>query len=246
MECFRRRIEIVYRDLDSELAEARCTLEDDYHHFQVAVTAADGRVSQAWSNALRTPNTLCSAAGDRLVELVGMALSPESASVLVATDQHQQCTHQLDMAGLAIAALAQGRRHRIYEIVIPDRVEGHTRAQLFRDGECILEWQVAGMLIEGPDPYSGRHLGAGFTRFTRDLPLEEAEAALVFRRALFVSQGRGIFLDDLGDRGPVGGCWAWQPERKHILRRQPENRRDFSQRPSDLGRGDSEWLRFAE
>src|SRR5579863_3768913 len=122
MGCYRRRIEIVSRSLDAGRTEARCTLEDDFHHFRVTVTAADGHVSETRSVPLRTPNSVCPAAGDRLTELRGMALNVNSAAVLVATDQYQQCTHHLDMAGLAIAALALERPRRVYDIVVPDRV----------------------------------------------------------------------------------------------------------------------------
>ena len=36
-----------------------------------------------------------------------------------------------------------------------------------------------------------------------------------------------VLLEARDDRGPVGGCWAWQPQRIAQLRRLPENRRDF-------------------
>ena len=244
MPCFRRRIEIVSRETGDGRAQARCALEDDFHHFRVAVEAEDSRVTTTQAISLRNPNSLCPAAGDRLAALVGMALSPDSAAVLAETDQFQQCTHQLDMAGLAIASLALGRPRLVYDIVIPDRVEGRTQAQVFRDGEAVLAWDVAGMTVEGPEPYAGRQLGAGFTRFTRELSRDAAEAALVFRRALFVSQGRGITIESLGKRGPVGGCWAWQPERIDSLHRLPENRRDFGAAPDSLCIEDRDWLAF--
>jgi len=108
----------------------------------------------------------------------------------------------------------------------------------------VLTWQVNGMSIEGPEPYAGLSLGAGFTKFTSTLDRDEAEAALVLRRALFVSQGRGTDFASLGDRGPVGGCWAWQPERKDQLRRLPENRRDLSDCADMILGEDAEWLDF--
>ena len=87
-------------------------------------------------------------------------------------------------------------------------------------------------------------MGAGFTQFTASLGRDEAEAALVLRRALFVSQGRRLDLDALGDRGPVGGCWAWQPERMAQLRRLPENRRNFSAGAEAVLADDVDWLNF--
>jgi len=173
-----------------------------------------------------------------------MALDPASAAVLKQTDQFQQCTHQLDLAGLGVAGMALERPRRAYEITIPDRRDGHTVATLHVDGRTMLVWQVMGMTIEGPAPFEGRSLGAGFTEFTSSLGRDEAEAALVLRRALFVSQGRGLDLAALGDRGPVGGCWAWQPERIARLLRFPENRRDYSNDAQALLADDADWLDF--
>jgi hypothetical protein len=241
---FRRRVQVATRALSAGRLEARCALEDDFHHFRVCLEASDGVVSAVRTSAYRSPNSLCEAAGHQLQELVGMALDPASAAVLKRTDQFQQCTHQLDLAGLGVAGMALERPRRNYEITIPDRQNGHTIARLDVDGQTMLVWQVKGMTLEGPTPFEGRSLGAGFTEFTSSLARDEAEAALVLRRALFVSQGRRLDLATLGDRGPVGGCWAWQPERIARLERLPENRRDYSDDAQALLVGDAEWLDF--
>lgn len=243
---FRRRVAIATRKRQAGEIEARCALEDDFHHFRVTVEASDGFVTTVAADAWRSPNSLCEAAGNRLQELVGMALDPACAAVLRQTDQFQQCTHQLDLAGLGVAALALERPRRTYEVTVPDRQDGLTLATLDVDGEPALSWRVNGMTIEGPAPYEGRSMGAGFTRFTESLGTDEAEAALVMRRALFVSQGRGMDLGTLGNRGPVGGCWAWQPERMDQLRRLPENRRDFSVRSAAVLADDADWLSFRD
>lgn len=243
---FRRRVGIATRKGADGSLEARCAVEDDYHHFRVLLEARDGRIVSARNHALRSPNTLCEAAGGRLEELVGMALDPASAAVFKQADQFQQCTHQFDLSGLGVAALALERPKRIYDAVIPDREDGRTTATLYADGEPVLSWQVNDMTLEGPPPYEDRSLGAGFTKFTATLSRDEAEYALVLRRALFVSQGRGTDFASLGDRGPVGGCWAWQPERKDQLRRLPENRRDLSDSADAILSEDAEWLDFRD
>ncbi len=243
---FRRRIRIATRKRSDGIAEARCAIEDDFHHFRVAVDAREGAVVAVRSDARRFPNSLCESAGHELEKLVGMTLDPASSAVLRQTDQFQQCTHQLDLAGLGVAALAIDRPARTYEAIVPDRQDGHTGARLLVDGESVLDWEVEGMTIIGPAPYERRSLGAGFTQFTAALPPDEAEAALVLRRALFVSQGRGIDTGTLGDRGPLGGCWAWQPQRIAQIERLPENRHDFSARAQDLLADDGAWLEFRE
>lgn len=243
---FRRRVGIATRRREDGSLEARCAVEDDYHHFRVMLEARDGVITSARNQALRSPNTLCEAAGGRLEELIGMKLDPASSAVFRQADQFQQCTHQFDLAGVGVAALALERPRRIYDAVIPDRQEGRTTATLYADGQPVLTWQVNGMTLEGPAPYAGLSLGAGFTKFTGTLDREEAEFALVLRRALFVSQGRGTNFATLGNRGPVGGCWAWQPERKDQLRRLPENRRDLSDCAETILSEDAEWLGFRD
>lgn len=244
MGALHRRIEITTRPVGLDHYEAHSVVEDDYHHFRVSVRAESGRVSAVSSEALRNPNTLCSSAGLRLSEIIGMPLSAASWAVARVADPSQQCTHQFDLAGLAVAALAQQRPRRLYEAVIPDRVSGCTTASLRRDGEDILTWDLRDQTVIGPEPYCGRSVGAGFSAFTQSLPLEEAEAALVLRRAVFISQGRSVNLDNPDLRGPVGGCWAWQPERMGTLKRLPESRRDFTGRADELGAMDHGWLRF--
>jgi len=241
---FRRRVRIATSKHSGEMIEARCAVEDDFHHFRVVLEARDGVITAVRTDARRSPNSLCEAAGHRLQELVGMALNPACAAVFNQRDQFQQCTHQLDLAGLGVAAMAIERPERTYEITVPDRKDGHTIATLYADGQPMLMWRVMGMTIEGPPPYAGQSLGAGFTKFTYSLGRDQAEAALVLRRALFVSQGRGIDIDALGIRGPVGGCWAWQPERIAQIRRLPENRRDFSASSEGALADDVEWLDF--
>jgi hypothetical protein len=244
MGTYHRRIEIRTQTTGPGRSEARCALEDDFHHFRVVVEFEKNQVAEIGSEGFRVPNTLCPSAGHRLRELIGMPLNEASAAVFAVTDQHQQCTHQFDMAGLAIAVMAQKCSHRHYEIAVPDRVEGHTVATVRCDSNEMLRWDVVEMTIQGPAPFTGQSLGAGFTRFTRDLPLRIAEAALVLRRGLFVSQGRRINIDALGRNGPVGGCWAWQPERMEELERLPSSRRDFTGHAGLLTIEDQAWLRF--
>lgn len=227
--------------------EARAALEDDFHNFRVRIRHRDGIVTEATSEAPRFPNALCPAAGRRLSELVGMRLDASSVAAHERTDARQQCTHQLDLAGLAIAAASNGVTARTYEAEAPDRVDGGTVARLWRDGELVLTWEMRESKIVSPDPFSGRDLGSGFTAFARTLPTDLAEAALVLRRAIFISSGRTVDLDAPGRRtGPLGGCWAWQPERADDAIRMVGSTRDFTHRRGELNRGDETWLHAAD
>lgn len=191
MGILHRRVEIATRSLPEGASEARACVEDDFHHFRLWMRARFGVVVNIKTWALRNPTNLCPAAGERVSDLIAMPLNEASAAVNERTDARQQCTHQLDLAGLAVAALARGIRRRTYKAAIPDRVDGATTATLWRDGEEILRWEIDGNAITGPPPYGGLSLGGGFTGFARALPtIDEAEAALVLRRAVFITGGR--------------------------------------------------------
>jgi hypothetical protein len=99
-----------------------------------------------------------------------------------------------------------------------------------------------------PAPYAGLAIGTGFTGWVRDrLSLDEAEAALVLRRAVFISGGRGVDLDAPGrTTGPMGGCWVWQPERAASAKRNIGSTQDFTGRAELLTQDDQAWLDFAE
>src|SRR3546814_12532079 len=88
-------------------------------------------------------------------------------------------------------------------------------------------------------------LGRGFTAWAgTSLNTDDAEAALVLRRAIFISGGRGR-TEEL-DRQPHavarGGCWVQQPERASLATREKGTSRDHSDRPPQLPASDQGWL----
>jgi hypothetical protein len=241
MGALRRRVEIA-----TVPGEARAVVEDDFHHFRVTVRHRDDVVTEAFADAPRHPTVLCPLASDRLEDLVGMRLNPSSAQVLRQTDARQQCTHMIDLAGLAVAAAARQIARRTYDIEVPDREDGRTHARLWRDSEPVLDWIVERSRIVEPAPFAGHDIGSGFTAWVADtLGADEAEAALVLRRAVFISGGRGLDLDAPGrTTGPMGGCWVWQPERSAGARRIVGSTLDFTDRAAALTLDDREWLAF--
>jgi len=248
MGVLRRRTAVATRKIAAGESEARAVVEDDFHHFRVTILSRNGHVEGTSTQSLRTPTMICGQAGQRLTELEGMALDPASASVLKHTDARLQCTHMIDLAGLAVAALSQGTPFRQYDAEVDDKSPDRTRrARLRRNGVLVLEWELDGYAVKGPPPYSGLSLGAGFTGWTQDmLPTDDAEAALVLRRAIFISNGRTVDLDAPGRRtGPFGGCWAWQPERADKALRNVGSTQDFTDRPDALLEEDQTWLDFS-
>jgi len=237
-----RTVRVAVRD-----GEARAVVEDDFHHFRVTIGHTGGVVTRAEAEAFRFPFSLCPAAGERLGEIVGMTVTPLMADVFRRTDARMQCTHQFDLAAVAVAAAARGTPRR-YDIEVPDPVDGSTVATLDRDGTRIMDWRVESYAIAAPARFGGISLGAGFTEWvTANLDVEQAEAALVLRRGVFISRGRAI-LEAL-DRAPhamtTGGCWVQQPGRSRTAMREVGSARDFTGGAHALTAADDAWLAFA-
>lgn len=240
---FRRRI-VIAAERQGASTLVRAALEDDFHHFRVEVRCAADRVEQVTGEAPRHPYTLCKFAVGELTGLVGMPLSTISHAVTRFTDASEQCTHLLDLAGLAIAAAARGTVHRQYDIVVPERAEhGRTQPRLWRDGMLLLEWEVNDKLIEGPAPYAGVDLRHGMARWAlMTLPEEEAEAALVLRRCTVISVGRIRDLDAQVHARSSASCFAQQPRRAEQALRVVKSTRDFSASAEPLCADDNAWL----
>lgn len=228
--------------------EVRASVEDDFHHFRVAVRHDGARIIAISADSLRFPYSLCPDAGDRLVELVDAPLTARAIDVFRMAEPRLQCTHQFDLAALAIAAAARGSG-RDYTLQVPDPVEGRTRARAWERGRLLLSWDVERYSIVAPAPFSGLGLGSGFTDWVaRNLNDDDGEAALVLRRGVFISRGRRIMeaIEKLGHAPATGGCWVHQPERAESATRQRGSVRDFSGSPEALAADDDAWLSFQE
>lgn len=211
---YERRIELV----TVSRGEVRGEMEDDFHHFRVSIAHDGRRVTALDGDAARHPWSTCPDALGPLRALVGVPLDADATAAGAHADPRRSCTHWFDLAGLAVAHAASGRRRRRYDVVIPDRTpDAHTTARLDRDGERVLDWEVDARTVLGPEPYTGRRLGRGFLDWARTtLDLEAAEAAVVLRRACTISMGRLMDLDDY-DRacevghGMDGTCHTFTP-----------------------------------
>jgi len=235
--------------LAARAGEVRATVEDDFHHFRVVVQHDGHRVLKAFSDARRSPYTLCPAAGGRLAALVGQSLTTDLTALTGEIDARNQCTHQFDLACLAVAIAARGASQRRYHAIVHDSRGSDTLATLDRDDERVLEWEMDGDTILSPSPFSGRSIGTGFTGFVaRELNHEEAEAALVLRRAVFITSGRGIseWIDSFPHAMITGGCWVQQPEQHRDALRNKGSTLDFTGRVNELTKDDDAWLDWIE
>lgn len=244
MILFRRRI-LIASHASGGRGVARAVLEDDFHHFRVEVGHEDGVVGQVGGTALRNPYTTCPGASGQLSSLKNMPLNSVANSVVRATDASVQCTHMLDLAGLAIAAAKRGIQRRHYEIEVPRRVGARTSGKLARDGIGVLHWEIDSTVISTPARYAGVNLHEGMARWAlTTLDEDEAEAALVLRRCMMISRGREYDLDIVKTARASGNCYAQQPDRASEGLRVIGSTLDFSRQPDLLCADDQHWIDF--
>jgi hypothetical protein len=242
MLIFRRRIGI-HSTGDATRGEVRASLEDDFHHFRVRVVHADGKVLQVDGQAVRHPYTTCPLAANQLFRLVDAPLNGLAHAVMRVTNPIEQCTHLMELAGLAIAAAARSISQRWYDIAVPERVAGRTLATLDKDGSRMLAWELLDTTILGPEPYQGVSLREGMAAWALGhLPEEAAEAALILRRCALISLGRAKNLDAQVHAEPTGRCFVQQPERAALGLRRVGSIVDFTGAATDLCASDRGWL----
>jgi hypothetical protein len=233
---YRRRI-VLHADATRTFA----ALEDDFHHMYVDI-AHDGRnVLEITGKTLRIPRSTCPGAVQKLLDLKRRPLSESYGGI----DARQQCTHLFDIARLAMTnALRQGRRQ--YDLSIPDPVDRKSRPELRRDGRTVLEWEVDGRFITGPAPYAGSELfgKADWKHFDP----ETLEAAMILRRAVWISYGRrgtaaerqareqGVPVEALHimPTSLMGACYSHQPEIYSAGSRIDDFTYDFTAHPEEL------------
>jgi hypothetical protein len=246
MTSFFRKIKINARYYNSG-GEVRAALEDDYHHFRVRLLFNNNKITTIDGVSPRIPFSSCPQAGSELQKLIDLDIPTTSNDIIKMTDASIQCTHLLDLSGLALAMVAKRLKSRIYQIKVPRHDCQKTQAHLTRDSEYHLSWSIENnTLISKPAPYTGISIGKGFAKWALDnLSDEEAEAALVLRRCAIISLGRLKNLDAIKHAKSTGVCYAQQPIRAAESTRVIGSTLDFSHRPELLCQDDLAWLNFA-
>lgn len=240
---YRRRIRLVA----TEASVVEAALEDDFHHFEVTLHHDGSRVIDVEARARRWPWSTCPGAAEPLRALEGMGLSPRCLAVGERANPRANCTHMFDLAGLAVAHAARGLEARQYDAEVPfgaTAPDGEpATVRLWRDEVLVLEWTLVGRGIAEPPPYTEAPWQGGFFRWAdAALPLDDAEAAIVLRRACEIGMGRGMDLDGYDtaeELGPMmaGICHTMQPGVIDVALRNKGSIRDFSDDPHALLRG---------
>lgn len=213
---YHRRIRLVRTDATTVVGG----LEDDFHYFLVTVEHDATQVTAISARAIRWPWTTCPEAGAQLDALVGMELSPRCLAVGAVTNPRLQCTHQFDLAGLAIAHAARATVARQYDTEVPYGAQsgGPRQVRLWRDGVETLVWTLDGHACVDPEPYASAPWRGGFLKWAdTTLTVDDAEAAAVLRRSCDIGLGRGADLEAYPRAsqlamGSSGVCFTFQPD----------------------------------
>jgi len=213
-------------------------VEDDYHHFVITLEHDGARITGVKSEDKRTPWASCASAGSMLQQLVGVALSMDVFAAVAHIDPHEQCTHQFDLALLAIPQALRGGR-RQYDIEVTDAVDGKRRAHVLRDSKTCIDWIMEGTTVIAPSALAGTNLRQMNVREMAERDPDNADAIVMLRRAVMIASGRGINFDQFDNASVFadrmsGACYSFQPARIMLATRNKGSVRDFSQHPELL------------
>ncbi|WP_190324487.1 DUF2889 domain-containing protein [Pseudomonas profundi] len=223
---------------DVTATECQVAMEDEHHYFVLNIGHDGERITSVTSTARRTPWTICPQAAAKLQEFVGQPLRQRIAVNLSDIDGKQQCTHQYDLLMVALSqALRPGRREYVVRVI--GAMHEHRHAQLWLDGEQLLDWRLRGTLIDSKDQFDQKDLRSIFPWAEEELDDRLLEALYVQRRAVMVAASKGIDLDQIRDAGQVlkarsGACFVFQPERAASAVRVIGSTRDDVHQAADL------------
>jgi hypothetical protein len=241
---YRRRIRLVATS--PTVVEAG--MEDDLHYFIVRLEHDGECVRSVTATSVRRPWSTCHEAAELLHALEGMHLAPSCLAVGAHAEATHNCTHMFDLAGLAVAHAHRvregGATRRQYDVEMPYAPRGDAAQQprdltLQRDGVRVLTFTVAGLKVVGPEPYATADARGGFFRWAEaSYPPDDAEAAIVLKRASLIGLSRGLDLDRYANLAEMPGvapvCFSQQPERAPVAFRVKGMIRDHDPDPDGM------------
>lgn len=231
---------VFYRRVIFEVTASHCraAMEDEHHHFEIEFGHDGQHITSVTSTAHRTPWTVCPQAERRLQDFIGQPLRKRIVVKLNEIDGKQQCTHQYDLAMVALSqALRPGRRE--YVTRVSGRMHEYRHAQLWLDGNKVLDWHLQGTAIDSQDVFNQHDLRNILPWADEHLDDATLEALYVQRRAVMVAASKGINLDLISHAGQImsrqaGACFVFQPERADAAMRIVGGSRTDVDEPSRL------------
>lgn len=225
---YRRRVALAAR------GNVACgALEDDVHHVRVTVRHDGTRVTEVVGEAVRLPWSTCPGSEAGIASLAGTELAGAARGLKSSYRAALHCTHMFDLAQLVVAQAARGDGAVDYLATVDVPDAGDLHAEITRDGETVLTWDVA--------------------RYAQPaMPTDDAitEAAFVLRRAVWLAPISSMRFDEyetVGPTGlPVGSCWTAQPERIDVAFRHRGSQRHYGAAPDGADAADAMLAGFDE
>ena len=209
-------------------------MEDPVHAFQIDFSHRAGLITEVHAHWERRPMSSCAGAPDALAAMVGCRLSDSVFDVARHTDANQQCTHLHDMFCIGATHAQQRRPDCRWDVIVPDAVEGSSTATLYRNGEPVLEFEVAADMLTllAPEACRGISVLKGFLAWVRaNVSPELHEQYFLMQKALFLLQVQRLDLESRVGKlaalsgPPAGICFGSQPQRYATAIRVGELRR---------------------
>jgi len=227
---YRRRVRLA-----NAVGRALASVLDDYHDMRCVVEHDGTQVTGVVGDIARAPFTTCPSASTALHELVGSPLAIGRVQLYGEGRPGRNCTHLFDIAALAMAFALLPLGERVFDLVVPDEVEGGSLIEALVDGKIVHLWRVAGETILTPREFEGRGLFGGFAAWAaatfKDV---ELDAALALQKAMFVARGRRYLVDGQGGDSlrqqpeRIGACFTFSEPQFSIARSIPGYTRDFT------------------
>ena len=238
---FRRRI-LLSRPSTNQI-EAK--LEDCNHGFSINLEHDGKKITAIKANAHRHPFNTCPAAIDALQQFVSCPLQADASTVRKTAKPDKNCTHLYDLVTLAMAHAKRPESQRLYDVTVPDEVDGVLTVKVSCDGNELHNWQIKNKHIIAPEHLAGKPMMKGFyhwatSEFKDDRSGDMMEAADVLQRGFFVSHTRRLDLKNsagrpaTGDHMPDGSCHTYNADVVENAFQVEEAIRDFTESPELL------------
>ncbi len=205
---FRRRVRLRKQESKGRSTEQLviADLEDDNHRFRIMLYHDGQVVTRIEGEALRYPLTTCPGSLDLLKELVGTPLSDDPRSLGVRLDPRRFCTHQFDLAGLAITHALRDGIEQQYDIIVHDQTVGEDmcgwhKVEAAINGQTVFKWDLKDFVIQSEGLWNNVSIMHGFSKWAvGHLSGSELEAALILTRAVFVSNSRRFDISSMAGK----------------------------------------------
>lgn len=182
---FRRRVRV-----QSTTDVVTAVLNDSFHSMWIRLHHDGDSVTEVEAELNRFPKTTCPSATSALAELRGLPLNADRRALFASGRTSRNCTHLLDMALLALRTVERRDCEVIFDVEIPDIVDGCTELSALVNGKVLHRWRLNNDIIIAPASFAGTALFGGFAVWAESqFEGISLDAARIAQKSVFVSKG---------------------------------------------------------